>query len=611
MNVLKNHFEVLKRVFGYDSFRLEQENIINSLLEGNDVLALMPTGGGKSICYQVPALCLDGVCVVVSPLIALMQDQVYALKNNGVSAEFLNSALDNEKEYQIIQRLLNNELDLIYVSPERLNSPVFLEILKKVKISFFALDEAHCVSQWGHDFRPEYTQFAHLCEFFPKVPRMALTATADEATRDDIIKNLKIENCKIFISSFDRENIRYLIQIKNNEKKQLLEFINDYHKNESGIVYCISRKRVEEIAKFLKEQGFKVLPYHAGLSKEERQKNQDYFIKEENVIMVATIAFGMGIDKPDVRFVAHLDLPKSLESYYQETGRAGRDGIASDAWLVYGLRDIVQLNSFINNSDAPEKQKNIERKKLGALLGFVESTVCRRKAILEYFGEKYEADNCANCDNCLNPPETYDATIDAQKVLSCIYRIQNDRFAFGAGHIIDILTGKESEKVLKFNHNNVSTFAIGKETPLHQWQSIIRALVVLGYIKVDSKYMTLSLTKKAYGVLKGDIKIELRRDILIPKSQKLNKKSDKTKEKFTKQDLKDEKSKNLFEKLKALRLEFARAESMPPYIIFHDKTLVEMALSAPKTLEELGKITGVGENKLEKYGDAFLGVINF
>lgn len=602
MIIQKEPLDVLKRVFGYKSFRLEQENIINSVLKGNDTLALMPTGGGKSLCYQIPALCLEGVCVVVSPLIALMQDQVFALKELGIKAEFLNSTLEYEQEYEITSRLVNNELDLIYVSPERLNSSSFQEVLKKTKICLFAFDEAHCVSQWGHDFRPEYTKFYVLKELFPSIPRMALTATADNETRDDIIKNLHMENCKIFISSFDRPNIRYIVQIKDNEKKQLIDFIKNEHNNDSGIVYCISRKRVENIAEFLKKEGFKVLPYHAGLSKEEREKNQDKFIKEEGIIMVATIAFGMGIDKPDVRFVAHLDLPKSMESYYQETGRAGRDGLESDAWMVYGLKDIVQLNKFITQSSASQEQKNLEKRKLNLLLGYAETVGCRRKAILEYFKEEYKRDNCGNCDNCLNPPVTYDATTDAQKVLSCIYRIQNDRFGFGAGHVIEILLGKESEKVLKFNHNKLSVFAIGKDNNTHQWQSIIRQLVILGYIKVNPEYMTLSLTPEAAKVLRSQTKVELRKYILTPKIKK-------QKEQIKPQVL-DEKQIELFKKLKELRLEFARAENMPPYIIFHDKTLQEMIFKNPSNLDEMSEISGVGEKKLEKYGEAFLKVLN-
>ncbi len=602
MIIKESPLEILNKVFGYKTFRLEQENIINHVLEGKDTLVLMPTGGGKSLCYQIPAMCLEGVCVVVSPLIALMQDQVLALKDLGVKAEFLNSTLNYNDERKIIEQLVNNKLDLIYVSPERLNTEEFQQILTKTNVSLFAIDEAHCVSQWGHDFRPEYTKFYMLKDLFPNVPRIALTATADDETRIDIIKNLHMGNCKTFISSFDRPNIRYIVQIKDKERKQLLDFIKTEHPEDSGIVYCISRKRVEDIAEFLEKEGFKVLPYHAGLNKKIREENQNKFIKEEAIIMVATIAFGMGIDKPDVRFVAHLDLPKSMESYYQETGRAGRDGLPSDAWMVYGLKDIVQINQFINQSTASEEQKRLEKRKLNSLIGYVESVSCRRKTILEYFKEDYNIQNCGNCDNCINPPEIYDATIDAQKVLSCIYRLENNGFSFGASHVIEVLTGKETEKIIKFKHNKLSTFAIGKDKTVSQWQAVIRQLVILGYIKVDPVHMSLSITKEAAKILRSQIKVELRQHILIPKKKK-EKVEQKT---YTTAETDNE----LFKKLKNLRLEFAKKENMPPYIIFHDKTLIEMAAVKPKNLEELSKISGVGEHKLNKYGKAFLNEIN-
>lgn len=596
---------VLNKIFGYKNFRGEQEKIINHVINGNDALVLMPTGGGKSLCYQIPALCLDGVVVVVSPLIALMQDQVSALKELGVRAEFLNSTLNFSDEQEITNELLNNRLDLIYVSPERLNTESFLQILQKTKISLFAIDEAHCVSQWGHDFRPEYTKFYMLKELFPNIPRIALTATADDATRDDIIKNLHMDGCKIFISSFDRPNIRYTVQIKDKERKQLLDFIKNEHPEDSGIVYCNSRKRVDDIAQFLSKEGFRVLPYHAGLDKNTREANQDKFIKEDSVIMVATIAFGMGIDKPDVRFVAHLDLPKSMEAYYQETGRAGRDGLMSDAWMIYGLKDIVQLNMFITQSSAPEEQKMLERRKLNSLLGYVEAVGCRRKVLLEYFNENYRAEYCGNCDNCLNPPLTYDATTDAQKVLSCIYRTKNGGFSFGATHIVDILLGKDNEKVLKFSHNRLSTYGIGKDLDARQWQSIIRQLVIMGFIEVEPEHMTLGLTNEAARLLRGEVHIQLRKNILLPKE----KKPKKTKETYDSY-IQTEGDSELFRKLKALRLEFAKAENIPPYIIFHDKTLQEMVYVKPSSLQEMGEISGVGERKLEKYGKAFLRVLN-
>lgn len=601
---LKNSPEnVLNKVFGYKSFRGNQKAVIDNVLNGSDTFVLMPTGGGKSLCYQIPALCLDGMTVVVSPLIALMQDQVYTLKELGVKAEFLNSTLSEKESLDVIKRIISHDIDLLYVSPERLNMEGFQDILKQVRIPLFAIDEAHCVSQWGHDFRPEYTKFSVLKELFPNSVRMALTATADEVTRGDIIANLHLEAAQVFISSFDRPNIEYSVRVKDNEKKQLLDFIKSRHEGDSGIVYCISRKRVEAMAEFLKEKGFKVYPYHAGLSKTERERNQERFLKEDGVIMTATIAFGMGIDKPDVRFVAHMDLPKSVESYYQETGRAGRDGLASDAWMVYGLRDIVQLQSFINQSTAPEEQKRIERIKLNALIAYVESTECRRKVLLEYFSEKREG-NCGNCDNCLNPPVTYDATVDCQKVLSCIYRANTSTYGFGAGHIVNILLGKEDDKILKFRHNKLSTFGIGKDTTEAQWRAVIRQLIIRGYIDMEVHYQSLKLTAKATDVLKGLEKIELRKYILQPKEKV---KKNKFKEKFG---LTADEDMELFKRLKDLRMIFAKRENLPPYVIFHDRTLMEMVCLKPKTYDELREITGIGERKLEKYGLDFLKAIN-
>ena len=600
---LKNPQEVLYKVFGYKTFRGKQQEIIEHILKGNDALVLMPTGGGKSLCFQIPALCFEGVTIVISPLIALMQDQVNALKQVGVRASVLNSTLNQEASKFVEEQIFNNEMDLVYVSPERLNTDSFLSLLKKSKISLFAIDEAHCVSQWGHDFRPEYTKFSKLKKFFPNVPRIALTATADEITRVDIIKNLNLENGKVFVSIFDRPNIEYTVKIKDNEKKQLLNFIKQEHRYDSGIVYCISRKRVDEVAAYLKKEGFHALPYHAGLDKKIREKNQEKFIKEESVIMVATIAFGMGIDKPDVRFVAHLDLPKSIESYYQETGRAGRDGLPADAWMVYGLKDIVQLMQFIDKSDASPEQKRIEHQKLNSLIGYVEAINCRRKILLDYFGEELK-DNCKNCDNCLQPPVTYDATIDVQKVLSCIYRTQTERYGFGGGHIINILLGKDDEKIKKFNHDKLSTFGIGKEVSEAQWKSIIRQVIILGFVDMDMLYSTLRTTPAANDILRGKRKIELRKFILEGKT-KLEKPARGSKSLLTADEDLD-----LFNELKKLRLSFAREENMPPYIIFSDKTLIEMVNLKPETLDDMAEISGVGEHKLKKYGTAFLNVIN-
>ncbi len=591
--------KVLNKVFGYKSFRAAQGQIIEHIISGGDAFVLMPTGGGKSLCYQIPAICLSGVGIVISPLIALMQDQVNALKAAGVKAEFLNSTLNSSEAAQIIHCAINNEIDLLYISPERFNMPDFQQILQKMNICLFAIDEAHCVSQWGHDFRPEYTNFGALKKLFPQTPRMALTATADAQTREDIIKNLNLENAKTFISSFDRANIHYCVQPRNNEKEQLIEFIKQRHEGNSGIVYCISRKRVEQIAQFLNDKGFNALAYHAGLDKTERERNQDKFIKEDGVIMVATIAFGMGIDKPDVRFVAHLDLPKSIENYYQETGRAGRDGLESDAWMVYGMKDIIQLRSFIESSGADDFHKNIERQKLNYLVAFVETTDCRRKVLLDYFGETYKS-GCGNCDNCQTPAEDYDATVDVQKVLSCIYRAAaNSNFGFGAGHIINVLRGKQDEKVMKFNHDKLSTFAIGSDESVSHWNAIIRQLVMKGLIDVDFQYQTLSLTVAAHRFLKEKQIIRLRKDVLDSKKES-------AKRGRVRHDFACDADKELFKKLKELRLQLARAQNMPPYVIFHDKTLVEMAATRPQTLEEFSQISGVGQNKLEKYGEAFL-----
>ena len=601
---LKNPQEILYKVFGYKTFRGKQQEIIEHILNGNDGLVLMPTGGGKSLCFQIPALCFEGITVVISPLIALMQDQVNALKQAGVRASVLNSTLNAEKSNLVEEQIFNNELELVYVSPERLNTEGFLNLLKKSKISLFAIDEAHCVSQWGHDFRPEYTKFSALKEIFPNVPRIALTATADELTRIDIIKNLNLENGKVFVSSFDRPNIEYTIKIKDNEKKQLLNFIKEDHRNDSGIVYCISRKRVEEVAAYLKKEGFNALPYHAGLDKKIREKNQEKFIKEDSMIMVATIAFGMGIDKPDVRFVAHLDLPKSVESYYQETGRAGRDGLPADAWMVYGLKDIVQLKQFIDSSTASPEQKRIEHQKLNTLIGYVETVNCRRRILLDYFAEELKND-CKNCDNCLEPPVTYDATVDVQKVLSCIYRTQTDRYGFGGGHIINILLGKDDEKVKKFKHDKLSTFGIGKDVSESQWKSIIRQVAILGFVEMDMQYSTLKTNLEANDVLRGKKKVELRKFILESKAVKL-KKTTPAKKALLSADADVE----LFNELKKIRLSFARDENMPPYIIFNDKTLIEMVNNKPETLEDMSEISGVGEHKLKKYGLTFLNAIN-
>jgi len=594
--------EVLHSVFGYSSFRDKQAEIIDHIINGKDALILMPTGGGKSLCYQIPALCLPGVAVIVSPLIALMQDQVESLKQLGIRASVLNSTLSARESSEVEEKMRNGDLDIVYVSPERLNTESFLDNIEQCQLSLFAIDEAHCVSQWGHDFRPEYLEFSKLKERFPLIPRIALTATADELTRQDIVKHLGLEKGRIFISSFDRPNIRYRIMAKDNEKKQLLTFLNDEHKGDSGIVYCISRNKVMEVAKYLKEHGYNAFPYHAGLNKDKRTKNQDRFIKDDGVIMVATIAFGMGINKPDVRFVAHLDLPKSVESYYQETGRAGRDGLPSDAWMVYGIEDIVKLQQFIIRSNADTEHKILEYQKLDALIGYVETVRCRRQVLLEYFGEKSEAQACDNCDTCLEPVKTFDGTIAVQKALSCIYRTDQ---MFGITHIINVLIGKEDEKVKRFNHNKLSTFGIGKEYDKSQWKSVFRQIIASGVAIVDMEsYGAVKLSANSNKILRGEEKIYLRSDVMDRKTKKTKKAAAGKRSVLT--NAEDE---TLFQKLKSLRLSLAKEQKIPPFIIFHDSTLVEMVHKKPENLAEFSDISGVGKNKLDRYGSSFIEII--
>ena len=594
--------DILHSIFGYEHFRNQQAEIIDHIINGNDALILMPTGGGKSLCYQIPALCLPGVTIVVSPLIALMQDQVESLKQLGISASVLNSTLSARESSEVEEKMRNGELDIVYVSPERLNTESFLNNIEQCELALFAIDEAHCVSQWGHDFRPEYLEFSNLKNRFPHVPRIALTATADELTRQDIIKHLGLENGRTFISSFDRPNIRYRIMTKDNEKKQLLNFLNEEHKGDSGIVYCISRDKVMEIAKYLKENGYDALPYHAGLNKDKRMKNQDRFIKDDGVVMVATIAFGMGINKPDVRFVAHLDLPKSVESYYQETGRAGRDGLPSDAWMVYGIEDIVKLQQFIIRSKANAEHKMLEYQKLDALLGYVETVKCRRQVLLEYFGEKTENKSCENCDTCLYPIKTFDGTVAVQKALSCIYRTDQ---MFGVTHLINVLLGKEDEKVKRFNHNKLSTFGIGKEYDKSQWKSVFRQIIASRVAIVDMEsYGSVKLTASSNKILRGEEKIYLRSDVMDRKSKKTKKEAA-----GKRSVLKNAEDESLFQKLRAYRLSLAKEQGIPPFVIFHDSTLIEMVNKKPENLVELSGISGVGKNKLERYGSSFLEII--
>ncbi len=588
--------QILKKTYGYDSFRGEQSDIIDHVIAGNHAFVLMPTGGGKSLCYQIPALVRDGVGVIISPLIALMQDQVEALKQLGIRAEAINSSMDSTHIAHMKRAIRNNGLDMVYVAPERLLMPDFIELLAESKVALFAIDEAHCVSQWGHDFRPHYVQLSELAERFPNIPRIALTATADTPTRKDILERLHLKNGRTFVAGFDRPNIHYSISAKQNSKQQILDFIRT-HKNESGIVYCLSRQKTEDMAGWLREQGHNALPYHAGLDTRIRAKNQEAFLKEEAVIMVATIAFGMGINKPDVRFVAHMSIPKNIEAYYQETGRAGRDGLPAEALMLYGMSDVATLRGFIESSEASDAQKRIERHKLNALLGLCETARCRRQILLEYFGD--HGTPCNNCDTCLEPRETFDATIDAQKAISSVYRTGQ---RFGVGYLIDVLLGKENDRIHQFGHDKLALFGIGKDVNKHYWQSIFRQLVAQNLLTVDvAEHGGLHVTEEGMRFLKDKATIELCR----PAVRKTKVRA----EKSTSAPLEQDNDQNLFAALKAMRLQIAKAQNVPPYIIFHDKTLREMALCKPASTEDLLTISGVGEQKIARYGEIFLDVI--
>ncbi len=589
---------ILRHVFGYEDFRFHQADIIDQLAQGRDVVALMPTGGGKSLCYQIPALMRPGVAIIVSPLIALMQDQVSALLQNGVKAAYLNSSLDGEQAAQVEQQLLSAELDLLYVAPERLLTERFLDLLSRSQLALFAIDEAHCVSQWGHDFRPEYIQLSILHERFPDIPRIALTATADATTQKEIIQRLGLQQAKVFISSFDRPNICYRItQNSGNARDELLRFIRNEHQGDAGIVYCLSRKRVEQIAEYLSSKGMQALPYHAGLSASVRQQNQQRFINEDGIIMVATIAFGMGIDKPDVRFVAHLNLPKSLEAYYQETGRAGRDGLPATAWMNYGLQDVIMLQQMMQNSESDEQHKRVERSKLDAMLGFCEITDCRRQALLEYFGEPLPQP-CGNCDTCMEPVETWDATRAAQKALSCVHRTGQ---RFGVNYLIDVLTGKDMDRIRQFGHDKLSVFGIGDELNNKQWRTLFRQLIARNLLSVDVEgHGSLRLSEACRPVLRGEQTLMLRKDIL---KQKTTAKQRKSKTFVSDNDV------PLWEALRECRMRLAKENQLPPYQIFHDATLMAMVENQPQTHEQMRRISGVGDHKLELYGDDFLSVI--
>ncbi len=596
--------EVLKSVFGFEKFRGRQAEVIDHVLDGGDCLVLMPTGGGKSLCFQIPALCLDGVAVVVSPLIALMEDQVAALKQNGVRAEALHSGLPAGAWSEIDERLHGGDLDLLYVSPERLMMNGFLDRLGGCPLALFAIDEAHCVSQWGHDFRPEYRQLSLLAERFPNVPRIALTATADMPTQRDIIERLRLPADSVFAAGFDRPNIRYRVTPKNSPRDQLFDFLTAEHGGDSGIVYCQTRKRVEETAAWLSAQGWRSLPYHAGLAASVRAEHQERFLKEEGVVMVATIAFGMGIDKPNVRFVAHMDLPKSLESYYQETGRAGRDGLPSNAWMAYGMQDVARIGQFIVNSEADEQQKRLERRKLDSLVGFCETAACRRQVLLGYFGETL-AEPCGNCDTCLEPVETFDGTEAVQKALSGVYRTGE---IFGAAHVIDVLLGGDTDKVRRFRHNELSTYGVGAGTSRPEWQSIFRQLVAMGLLIVDVEgHGGLRLGPDCRPILRGDQPVELRRETFRKSGKKSAKTGGGAAARATLDDPDDE---ALFQALRQRRMELARAQGVPPYVIFNDRTLVEMAKARPRHAHEMARLNGVGEVKLQRYGDEFLAVVD-
>jgi ATP-dependent DNA helicase RecQ len=586
-------------VFGYESFRGDQHAIVEHVIQGGDALVLMPTGGGKSLCYQVPALVRPGTGIVISPLIALMQDQVDALTELGVRAAFLNSTQDWQDTKDVEQAFLNGQLDLLYVAPERLLTERCTQLLERGKIALFAIDEAHCVSQWGHDFRPEYLGLSMLHERWPEVPRIALTATATDVTRREIANRLSLDDARHFVASFDRPNIRYNIVEKQDVRKQLLQLLRQEHKGDAGIIYCLSRNKVEETATFLCTNGIEALPYHAGLGAQVRAQNQSRFLREDGIVMVATIAFGMGIDKPDVRFVAHIDMPKSVEGYYQETGRAGRDGLPATAWLAYGLQDVVQQRRMIDESAGDEAFRRRLGAQLDAMLAMCEAIACRRQRLLQYFGQRIEP--CGNCDNCLQPPEAWDGTVAAQKMLSAIYRLMKERGQrYGAGHLIDILRGKSTPRVLENEHHTLTVFGVGLDLTEQAWRSVLRQLLAHGLLVVDQEgYGTLALTEESRAVLKGQRTLMLRREA------ERTARSSTPKPKSSLPDLPTG-AQRIFEALRQWRSEIARSHGVPAYVIFNDATLREIALKRPDSLEDLAHINGVGVRKLESYGESIL-----
>ncbi len=594
--------QILKKYFGYDSFREHQRDVIRMLLNGKDAFVLMPTGIGKSICYQIPSIMRPGVGLVISPLIALMQDQVEALRQNGVRSEFLNSSLSPADAQRVEDRVASGTVDILYVAPERLLSESFQRFLQRFSIAVFAVDEAHCVSQWGHDFRPEYLKIAEITDRFPDVPRIALTATADAVTRRDILEKLKLERATQFVSSFDRANITYRVLLKRKDKQQLYDFVHGEHPGDPGIVYVRTRNRADQIAGWLQEKGLAALSYHAGLDALTRAERQRRFLQEDGLVIVATIAFGMGIDKPNVRFVAHLDLPASMEAYYQETGRAGRDGLPADAWMLYSLADVVAMRKLLDQSEGDEAFKAIKRRKLEALLGYCEAVECRREALLGYFGEKYPAP-CANCDNCGQAVEAWDGTVAAQKALSCVYRTGQ---RFGAAHLTDVLVGASNPRIAHLGHDRIKTFGAGGDLPKEAWRSVFRQLLAAGMLSVNLGAISgFRLTDKSWPVLRGERPVRFRKDPREIGKQRIIKAAVKSlPENLSAGD------RPLFEKLRQLRLDISKKLEVPPFVVFHDRTLTEMATFKPKNREELLEINGVGEHKAERFGEAFLTAIN-